>query len=698
MRSASIFIAILAFINVCVADELQHQFEKAYFLEIAKGQVEEAMEIYLHIAAEATDDNQETIQKALDRLQILYVAEHEDPFDWQQTEPYILPNFAGYFPDDIAGGIALDTLWNAPDRALISDAAILKTVRFGLRRTEQSRGLILRWIGNKYIFGKFPQHPSAIEIMYHAADSSGSNADPYGTRSHAVYYGLSVTQPKTPSILRNLAELCVRIDNPHDLNRIAWGTGSQQTELIAYLHPYLNSSKNTTRTKAEDCRQIFLGKTNAFDWARSQGQLKDISPVQRLIDQAEPGTIVRIPSGCYLGTVKVDKDITLKGFSKETTVLEAFSDVPLVRVSPMCRVQFESLTFNTSRETHVTNAPSGSCIAAYNAEVKMIDCNFKPVENTHHYSIAISVHAGRMDLGYCEFDGFNRGVVYRNGAKGLVKNCSIYNTSDYGIQVGSRCIVNMVSCTFNGSEYAVVYSDHARGSLVDCMLLNPLFCGVFIDDNCTVAIKRTIATGSHSHGIYCAGGNLVIKDSLVIGNGDLGIHIGNHSSSAELSNNAIIGNGTGISVASTKLEMSNNIILCNEHGCIDTRVSDFLSVKNNIFAGNQAGLDVGRDWDIHLMLTRNTFWNNDVTSKNFYLSSHTIVEYPSFENPTIGNYTVLNPTVKSENQGLTDPAVLQSLWQKWTPHVDEKTQTVIAQKLEQKLSESSESEQKHLMK
>jgi len=121
--------------------------------------------------------------------------------------------------------------------------------------------------------------------MYHAADFSGKKADPFGTRHYAVYFGLSVVNPKTPAILRTLADLCMRVDDPNDLGRIAWGAKSQRDELIQYLQPYLKSQDKAVRTKAEVCRQIFLGKIKAFEWAKQQAKVQAESKyVEQLAD------------------------------------------------------------------------------------------------------------------------------------------------------------------------------------------------------------------------------------------------------------------------------------------------------------------------------------------------------------------------------------------------------------------------------
>lgn len=189
---------------------------------------------------------------------------------WQQTDLYLAPKFSEFFSDSREGGLALDALWNAADKDSRSDEEILKTVRDGFRKTREHRMPILRWIGNKYIWNKSPQNPDAIEIMYHAADFTGENANPSGARHDAVYFGLSVTQPKTPAILRTLAELAMHVDDPNDLDRIAWGCSNQKSELLEYLKPFHESDDETVRNKADVCRRIFSGELKAFAWAAEQ--------------------------------------------------------------------------------------------------------------------------------------------------------------------------------------------------------------------------------------------------------------------------------------------------------------------------------------------------------------------------------------------------------------------------------------------
>jgi hypothetical protein len=206
---------------------------------------------------------------------LLSITSFGNELAWLQTDSYTPPNFESFFPDDAAGGKILDELWNAKDKDSRNDTEILGSVRNGLRNTKQQRTVILRWIGTKYIWGKSPQNPEAIELMYHATGYPERMGVTGGTQHYAVYFGLSVVNQKTPSVLRALAELCITSDDPNTLSRVAWGAKSQQEKLLQYLQPYLESENEAVKSKAQVCAQIFRGELNAFAWAgnkREQAQ------------------------------------------------------------------------------------------------------------------------------------------------------------------------------------------------------------------------------------------------------------------------------------------------------------------------------------------------------------------------------------------------------------------------------------------
>ena len=191
---------------------------------------------------------------------------------WQQDEPYVAPDFEGYFPDDPAGAVLLDEHFEANTLRKLDDTEFLSVIRGGLRHTTNHRTILISYVGNRFIWGKAPQDPDAIELCYHAADFTEA-AEGYGARHYAVYFGLSVVTEKTPAILRTLTELCVAIDDPNDIGRVGWGTAEQLDELLPYLEPWLADEDRWVREKAEAVQRIWKGEVGAFEWAAERAKL-----------------------------------------------------------------------------------------------------------------------------------------------------------------------------------------------------------------------------------------------------------------------------------------------------------------------------------------------------------------------------------------------------------------------------------------
>lgn len=193
-----------------------------------------------------------------------------EPRIWQAAT-YEAPDLLHFFADDAEGGAALDAWWQGNGKGTLSTAEEIALVRRGMRHTTAYRTNILRWLGNKYVWGKSPQDPDVIELMYHACDFR-EEVQHYDMRHYAVYFGLSVVQEKTPNVLQALVELCMAIDDPNDLGRVAWGAADQRDALLAHLQPWLGHADPAVRSKAEDLGRIFRDEIKAFAWSKQKAK------------------------------------------------------------------------------------------------------------------------------------------------------------------------------------------------------------------------------------------------------------------------------------------------------------------------------------------------------------------------------------------------------------------------------------------
>jgi RNA polymerase sigma factor (sigma-70 family) len=170
-------------------------------------------------------------------------------YAWRRTDRYEPPDFERFFPDDPEGGRALDQLWKDEGRDRRPAPEVLGIVRRGLRRTTADREDILREIGGRFVWSASPQDPLAIEILYHATDFRGPRFG-YGD-SPSIYYGLMRVEPETPSILHALVDWCMHVENPADWGWAGWVGRKSRAEILSYLKPYLDSSDDATRRRAE---------------------------------------------------------------------------------------------------------------------------------------------------------------------------------------------------------------------------------------------------------------------------------------------------------------------------------------------------------------------------------------------------------------------------------------------------------------
>ena len=154
--------------------------------------------------------------------------------------------FESFFPDDPAAGERCSQWLADPDSGTYSDEQVLEMIRRGLRSAGDYTSQAIQQVSTRFIWNKEPSplKDKALELMYHASFS------PSGlTRYYAVYYGLSVAQPKSETILNRLAALAMRNENA---TRIIWGIqhSKQEQQFVAALEPYVSIDNPGIRERA----------------------------------------------------------------------------------------------------------------------------------------------------------------------------------------------------------------------------------------------------------------------------------------------------------------------------------------------------------------------------------------------------------------------------------------------------------------
>jgi nitrous oxidase accessory protein NosD len=350
--------------------------------------------------------------------------------------------------------------------------------------------------------------------------------------------------------------------------------------------------------------------------------------IQELVDSAKEDSTIYIPAGTHEGAIVLNKTIRLLGADRDTTILQAEADAPLIMVPKKQNAVIESLTLKSQLETSERTDPPGCALLVKDAKATLKGC----------------------------------AVI----ALGSSKRCPL------GAYVQGFSEVQLLDSVFEGYAYPIFFADGTEGLVKGCLIRNPADCGFMSHAGSEVTIDGNIFTGSGKHGVRSTGGTIYLKNNLIIKNRNRGIYLGNKTTHGNIVNNAILENGSGISTfASSDVEIENNVILENGFSGIDTRAYGRIQVNDNIIADNEkTGFAVFEEGSRKFKVGKNTFHGNGEPGTDYTLPSSTLHENPMFADAADGDFTVGNNTVNSAGHGLSNPAAITELWEKYMAFSD----------------------------
>jgi hypothetical protein len=342
------------------------------------------------------------------------------------------------------------------------------------------------------------------------------------------------------------------------------------------------------------------------------------STLQQMIDRAETGESITLPKGTWKEPVQIKKALKIRGADAGASVIDVISDSPAIFVESKGDVQIENLTVRWKRETSDRKPFIQAAIATKDSKLKLQNVRFIAPDDKVRCPSALTVTGfSEIEVKECEFEGF-----------------------DFTIQAG----------------------DGARGVISDCIIRKPGHCGITVGNSGKLEITGNIVTGSEFHAVRCTGGELIARNNLIVANKNRGFYLGNKAARGEIINNAIVGNGTGISgFGGSEVRIANNYIAESDFAGIDMRDQCRLNIDRNTVVNNARGIvlfkEAGQNKNTVLI---NALGGNKIETEGFEKAPD-LQRVDATQQPREGNFVLEN----ARGFGLTEPERIQQLWTKY---------------------------------
>lgn len=343
------------------------------------------------------------------------------------------------------------------------------------------------------------------------------------------------------------------------------------------------------------------------------------SDIAAVANRTEPASI-QLPVGVESNAIQVRQRVAIRGHD-DGSVLQLSANTPAISIESPDPVVIDGLTIRWQLATSDAPVETAAAVVVKDTDLTFRNCRFEAIGNDARCPTALAV------------TGFSK--------------------------------VRVENCHFEGFNFTVTSSDGSETTLTECTIRSPGHCGASVYSASTLELDGCLVTGSKFHGVRCTGGRLDIHDSLIIGNKNRGIYLGNKPAEGRVVSNVIHSNGAGISsFGSSEVTIANNVFFANTYSGVDTRETCLLDVRDNIFAKNQHGFALFSQGGAKQFILRdNNFWANDVDTKDYELSDPIVTADPKFTDPESGHFGTAGDTTR----GLSPTAAteISRLWKHW---------------------------------
>jgi hypothetical protein len=374
--------------------------------------------------------------------------------------------------------------------------------------------------------------------------------------------------------------------------------------------------------------------------------------IQKAIDSAPAGAVIRIDAGTFDEHLRITKAVTIVGAGWEKTTLKpaekvtAHTDAERIALAnrlenardPRDQMRIVGEYLNRSAAATIT---ASTCESLTLRDLKIQ--GIAPSDKSGSGSEAIiRLDHSHLQMGDCAVVGpCQDGVVLTAGSEAEIRRCLIAAVWSTGVavsggQLGSK--VHLSDCDVRNCYYAGVTLGGEGSVIEDCRISGSAWHGIRYD-NCSPTITGNVISGNARSGIYASGDtHAIVRNNM-------------------LWKNEMDGMSCWFDNADT---VERNTIVENLREGILVAGDAAPKLLGNIFATSPVGVDEGqvanKGGDPHPSLVRNFFWRTEIDvrrlTKTEPLPTDNVQADPMFVDPGKHNYAT-SPNSPAAGAGST---------------------------------------------
>ena len=348
----------------------------------------------------------------------------------------------------------------------------------------------------------------------------------------------------------------------------------------------------------------------------------DHTSIAAALEEASPGTTVRVRPGSYAERVVISRALTLAGDDFRAKVVLQGDAGPVVTLAhPGARLAGVSVRTAAGPgvvvgatgvelldcDVHADAGPAVEVSGTFAATLRgnrlsgasgalvldgaRAELEHNAITGTSDVGVAVvgdgssaTIRGGRV------VDGAGSAVVVDEGAEATLEGCELARHEHALLYAaGAGTIVRLVGCRVVDGAADGVHVAGATVRLEDSEIAHNGRAGIVLVDPCGAVVLSNEVCGNATAGIELSGGGAEVHGNRIAGNGELGVFIAS-SPDAELTDNRIEGNGgDGVRVDGPAGRIEHNLVTGNRLAAIRFLAPGAVVIAGNLLGGNGAG-------------------------------------------------------------------------------------------------------------